>query len=145
MVLGMVAAVVGKVTSQWEIALFALIALVGGGGVVARALRSQTVYGERPLRLPLLPVVSGLRRRPPRRRRIVLDPGLSAYARQLDDALSACEMLVADLPPNEERISAARDRLMSLIASPKYGVALEKRLVDERRVRQISSALARLS
>lgn len=147
MIAGLLAAVAGKATGLWELGAIAVVALIGGGVAVALALRSATVRPLSTSRLSLLTSMATARAAPRRRAggQGAESLALTAFAKRVDDALLSCERLLADLPPDPVRLDEARGRLMALVAKPDYGRALERRLVDEERVRVVSKGLAKLA
>jgi hypothetical protein len=153
---GVVLAVVGELTSHVAAlaaccAAAATLLLLGGGLAVALSFREEA--GGLPSRSRLAVLASAGSRRRRGRAGASLGGGgqkragegegrLVAYAHLLNAELESCSRLLGGSPSSQE-LEAARERLVGLVASPLYGDATRRGLVDEERVREVSGQLAR--
>lgn len=147
---GLVAAIAGRATGSYVLGIVAAVGLLVGGAVVALSYREEAGRAKGGSRLSL--VVSSLGRgstTAARQRSAPADDGEAAalvrYAAELNEELGICELLVSRPSPDAASVGAGRERLMVLVASPRYGEALGRGLVDEDRVRAVSARLAGLA
>lgn len=156
---GVVFALAGELTSRWTaagatFAVLATLCLLGGGIAVALSYREEAGVLPGRSRLFMLATSRGgaghaRRGDAPKKGGMPLagsDPTseqaqLHAYAIRFNEALSACEELLTSTPTASD-VEDARERLMILVASPRYGDATRRGLVDEARVREVSGRLA---
>ncbi|MHB1989086.1 MAG: hypothetical protein ACYCSF_14105 [Acidimicrobiales bacterium] len=139
--LGIALVISAKAISNWELALVGTVALVGGGAGPGLSYRdeSKTSPGGSPLSL----IWSSVNRRAPSSGRGRPSPDPTAnYAQQLNDELVACRLMLAE-PARPRALEQAREKLMVLVANPRYGAAIERGLVEEQAVLDVSERLAR--
>lgn len=143
MAVGLFLAIIGKVTSSWELALVATVAIVAGGIAVGISYREETGRTSAGSRLSLIMASASTRLAPSHGSPESGESDLvTSYASQVNTELASCsDLLGGHVDPSE--LDSARDRLVVLIANPRYGPAIERGLIDEERVREVSSRLAR--
>ncbi|HLI43587.1 MAG TPA: hypothetical protein VKU92_03870 [Acidimicrobiales bacterium] len=153
---GVVLAVVGELASHVAAlaaicAAAATLLLLGGGLAVAMSFREEAGGLPSRSRLAMLAPAGGRRPRGGARASIggaaqrkagEAEGRLVAYAHLFNAELESCARLLGGSPSSQE-IEAARERLVGLVASPLYGDATRRKLVDEARVREVSGQLAR--
>ena len=147
---GLVGAIGGRATGSYVLGIVAAVGLLVGGALVAMSYREEAGRAKGGSRLSL--VASSLGRSSIATRRDASgepDDGEAAalvgYAAELNEELGVCEVLVSRPSPEVTAVEAARERLMVLVASPRYGEALRRGFVEEDRVRAVSSRLAGLA
>lgn len=149
MAVGAVAGVIGRLVSGHGIEIVALlvatVGLLGGGIVVALSYREEAGLSSGTSRFGL--AASSVRRRVAEPTTPSLDEELDEmalvhYADELSRVVAECMALCDRVAPAEE-IHEARERLATLVASPRYGRAIARGLLDEPTVRAAAERLGR--
>ncbi|MHB8244276.1 MAG: hypothetical protein ACYDGN_02825 [Acidimicrobiales bacterium] len=141
--LGLVCGVIGKLTSSWELAVVASVALIGGGIMVALTYRAESPRSLGGSRLSLIASAASLKMSSAGRSKGVSEETvlMTQYAESFNGELTLCRQLLSGpIPPAE--LEGARERLGVLIANPRYGTVISRGLVAEQSVREISAGLA---
>lgn len=140
--IGLVCAVIGEAISSWPLGILATLLLIGGLIAVAVSFRRELGYEPSTSRLSLLAA-----RAAPSRASGAASPAditLGAYAEEMRQALVTGSSLLeagrAERDPGA--LELARDRVVTLVASPLYGRAISAGLIDEAEVRRVSSGFA---
>ena len=141
--IGVVFGILGKAFSSWPLGLVASLGLVLGGALVALSYREESGRPAGGSRASLvassaaLKLSSGRTSPGPSESALALD----AYVENFRHELQRCEELL-DAGGGPAQLEAARERLVVLVASPRYGEAIRRQLVDETKVSSLSSRLA---
>ena len=141
--IGVIFGVLGKAFSSWPLGLVASLGLVVGGALIALSYREESGRPAGGSRASLvassaaLKLSSGRSTSGPSESALALTAYVEHFRRELD----RCEGLLDDGGAPAE-LEAARERLVVLVASPRYGEAIRRRLVDETKVTALSSRLA---
>lgn len=142
-VVGLIAkAVSGSETFDIVAIVIATLGLVGGGVVVGLSYRSALPRTLGTSRASLLASSAATRFGKGEEDAPDFDAvAMETYIETVNQTIARCEYL---LETNAERpeVEAARERLVELVANPRYGYAIEKGRVNEARVREVSGRLA---
>lgn len=171
-VCGLIGRLVDVTWAEYLFGGLAVLLLVIGGIVVANTYREESGRAPRGSRAELAAhqVSSGLRTRRSRKDASLahapaaplasttagpsaagadeatagLDGDARRYLVELSGAMQACEALLERSSPEATpaELASARDQLMRLVASPRYGAALHRGALDEAALRSLSERLA---
>lgn len=147
MAVGIVVGLLAKAVSgseAFDIAaiVIATVGIVGGGVVVGLSYRSALPRTLGTSRASLLASSAGLRLQHEDESAPDFDAvAMETYIETVNQTIARCENLL-DSHAGRPEVEAAREKLVSLVANPRYGPAIEKGRVNEARVREVSGRLA---
>lgn len=119
-----------------------IVGLIAGGIVVAFSYRAELPRTLSVSRSSLL--ASSAAAHLPRAKsasEALEDAQFERYVRSFGDALDRCEDLLSSRATFEQ-LEASREELVRLVASPRYGLAIERGQVDAERVERLTRRLA---
>jgi hypothetical protein len=165
MVAGAAVGILGRLVDvhwiEFTLAAAAVVLLLGGAMLVANTYREESGRSSGGSRASLIShqLMSSARASRMARSSSKADPvalaaataaidesELRLYALEFERSLDHCADLLAagsEASAHAEALATARDELMVLVANARYGTALERGLVDEVRVRELSTRLAK--